>query len=463
MTEYQNRLDFQALYYTSHHNWSWVVEEAIRRLTSESSNGVVTCKKIRELPSQINAQNISKDNYALFRIEGIYEITEMKQKYAATWMVSRAFEFLDPKDALYSHLLQSGAQHCMPSTILLPWDTNDESTIQSLPSSPALLKASLGSGGFGLYFVQNTADVIQVITSHSIRARNEHGFLDRLQRDYGHIPYWSLQKLIPSVRVLGNKRCQLRTYVIFCGSHTDHKMFVYSTHEVRIPSWDTDLDQELDPKSHSSHNEHATTDVDTDIRSESEIDRDRDTADLVLAMERECCGNSSARPYNRDRNKTETNRLLLRELSEIAHMDIAVSDCVKTAFLALRPAIEKALLEAHKKKGSGGGERTSSSFSADSHPSEMGDGGAGIVPMAIAGVDLMLSVSECNDIGTVGSVGGSVVLTPLIVEINNNPAMPGSNKLMSDEYREHLIQLCSRMMRLGLSNGTDHVGFDRLW
>jgi hypothetical protein len=59
-------------------------------------------------------------------------------------MISKAFEFLDPKDALYSNLVKVGASKYMPPTTLIPWDCKDEIEIGLLPSTPSLLKASIG-------------------------------------------------------------------------------------------------------------------------------------------------------------------------------------------------------------------------------------------------------------------------------------------------------------------------------
>ena len=40
-------------------------------------------------------------------------------------------------------------------------------------------------------------------------------------------------------------------------------------------------------------------------------------------------------------------------------------------------------------------------------------------------------------------------LHPYIIEFNNNPAIPPSNKLMSNAYRCHLVELLGSLMRLG--------------
>ena len=72
----------------------------------------------------------------------------------------------------------------MPASHLIEWDCEDISYLSEFPSRPALLKAPLGSGGFGLYFVFSKFDVLEVIRGHRKRAEEHPGFLDELQRDY---------------------------------------------------------------------------------------------------------------------------------------------------------------------------------------------------------------------------------------------------------------------------------------
>jgi hypothetical protein len=147
------------VHYTAHYNWDWVVSGAVESLRAEiNANEAVRHHTFRDLPSCKAAVGKVKAIYALFRLD----ITNSDQ--IVTHMVrtrSDMFGFLDPKDSLARICLLMSASQFMPESILIPWNwTNggpeDPLAVQiraSLKVGPKLLKAPLGSGGFGLYFV----------------------------------------------------------------------------------------------------------------------------------------------------------------------------------------------------------------------------------------------------------------------------------------------------------------------
>jgi hypothetical protein len=87
--------------------------------------------------------------------------------------------------------------------------------------------------------------------------------------------------------------------------------------------------------------------------------------------------------------------------------------------------------------------------------------------VAVLGVDLVISEksssssSGSDSIGSSSSGGGSSSsgsssgngLDAYIVEVNNNPAMPSPTKhSMSEQYRQHLVDLAAAIIGLGLSH-----------
>ena len=204
-----------SIYYTAHHNWAWVLVEAIKQISGEmkeSSESLVhLCESIKELPSQKTPPVMkTRIKYALFRVELIKNSSRnsithrnMASESASVWATSSAFAFLDAKDALYRELQHHNYGFLMPKTTLLNWDINNVDQVCKLPTVPALLKAALGSGGFGLYFVYSESDVLAIIKAHADRAKTFPGFLDSLSRDHGNVPSWSLQSVVNSYRTLG--------------------------------------------------------------------------------------------------------------------------------------------------------------------------------------------------------------------------------------------------------------------
>lgn len=515
--------------YTAHHNWQWVVEIAMNKKyqKEEEITGIYHCKLFSELPSQKRQKRIEKIKsklkiqYALFRVE-IQQISQKikddiqrdTQQYDnlpnkqlslinSIWATSCAFAFIDSKDALYRCLKNENVEHLMPKTLLLSFDTDSTNDIE-LPSTPSILKAALGSGGFGLYFVYNKEDVLSIIRSHFARANSFSGFIDSLKTDYGEVPAWSLQSLLSSYRTSNNdnnnssnqeninidqqsdgKRCQIRVYVIYLNNHC----YMYNTFESRMPSWNVNLDAILStststtsstrfPTSSSSLRTVTIpvtfTDSNNIIDNNNENNEDEKigflkdtTKEKTLSIEEFetfCCSNTTARPYNKDRNKSSTERYIFDEIKELSIGKESIRNCVITAMIALKSQI----LNQTKKDRNNGNSNTNTNDN-DSNNINRNE-------IAIAGIDLMLEISNCTDSNTTsGSTQISTpVLTSYILEVNHNPAMPGENKKMSDSYRKHLIFFVESLIRLGLSDqksidGDEDVdkkrmeGFELIW
>lgn len=382
--------------YFRHHNWAWVVERALEEKFPEYS--LNKCESWRELPSQQNLGRKEKARYALFRIE-LVELNKasdidlsdregsMLNTIQAVWASLTALEYLDPKDALYRALLSCGTELSMPATSLIPWDCDALELLPDMPAEKCLLKASLGSGGYGLYFVNSKEDVLTVIRNHAAKARSVPGFVSNLIKDYGDVPSWSLQTLINSYRLNGGRKCQFRAYVVLCGTN----LYLYQQFEVRLPLWDASCEELM-------------------------FEED----ELVF------CQGSNARPYNHGRRKVHTERALVEEFPELTPGIHSIDDSMRKTFIALRPSIEERL--------------------NNSKPDPLVSSTTDLTQLAIAGVDLLLD-SDLN---------------ATIVEINNNPAMPGEAKNMTDRYKEHLISFVADIFKLGLGR-LEETKFELLW
>lgn len=523
------------MHYTAHHNWAWVLAEAIRHISTELSGGTplptYLCSRCKELPSQRDRHEKKiKIKYALYRLEIGKTCHESLQQMTATrtksvWATSPAFAFLDPKDALYRELQLRNCCHLMPKTTLLDWDITSTSEIGDLPSTPALLKASLGSGGFGLYFVYDQNDVLSIIKAHASRARTFLGFLDSLRRDHnGNIPCWSLQSLLKSCRVSGKcsvqqedqlnsshdiiekngiecpsksptRRCQIRVYTVSCGSH----LYLYDTYEARLPSWDIDLEEILTVSSsaqcvsQNSPTISAISQIDkiTSLHTEISTQEQEKLVEVseeimtVDEFETYCCLGGNARPYNQDRNKSITERFIFEELPELEFARETVGNCVRDAMKALQISI------LHQINGSNcqaenpsevGVIHGSDSTKLHNNPSDNNisisndvviETHSSHIPndsipteMAICGIDLMLEIIEKDFIVKNGESFQSTKpkFHAYILEMNNNPAMAGYGKLMSVKYRNHLIQFVKNTLLLGLDEGTpNELNFEYLW
>lgn len=349
------------------------------------------------MPSQQN-QPKKKAEYSLFRLDVVCDDTDAVDLVVR--LDSEGFSDLDPKDSLYRRLHPLNSA-CMPETMLIPWNARTEDMHTLKFTSPALLKASMGSGGFGLYYVYHPRDIAAVMTKHRRRAETEPRFMDNLIASYeGEDPCWSLQEIVDPMRVFSDEdgqvnRTQVRAYVILC----NNELYLYDGIEVRIPSWDINIDQVLLDESTS----YSGADV------EQAIHPHRPWSDPV---EEECCGDGNARPYNEQRNKKRTNRLMLEEIESMEGGRESIRACVISAFSALKESI----LTRHIAKSKG-------DLNDDKYMS-----------MAIVGVDLLLSHHPNSSFRAV------------IVEVNNNPAMPSESKQMSVLYRAHLQDMVSAFM-----------------
>lgn len=410
---------------TSHHNWAWVVCEAIQKITGDKGQ---ILKKQCELPSQ---QGKAKERpcYALFKVEAVDHINA---KHHAVWATSPCLGFLDSKDSLYRALHSAEKSSLMPPTVLISWDAKSIADIGDFPTRPALLKAALGSGGFGLYFVTEKHHALSIVQKHAARAQQFDGFLEGLRRDHdGMVPSWSLQALVQPCRFGGNRRCQVRAYVVVC-EHPDCgvHLYFYRDLEVRLPLWDVNLDTTINAPT-----------VFTALPPETEggkLQQDFITGQTLSVAEFEeyCCANGVGRPYNKDRNKSETDRLMLEEVPELVPFKDAIAANVRQAMVALQPAVM-------------------------SHCSPATNNNETRTQMAIAGLDLLVDENG----------------NTFLIEINNNPAMPQAAKKMSASYKSHLVQMASNMIKLGLvyavgegvgeGVGEDDyaplLGFERLW
>eukprot|EP01035_Chromulina_nebulosa_P026628 gene26628-34880_t len=187
------------LTFTTHHNWDWVVTEGIAQLASHSASSNINEKELiflsndggcrssaklpvltqttfskvsrsRQLPSEVYSFQITgsyeKPSYSLFKVELCHEHV----LYQHVDTSNHELEFLDAKDNLYRIAMECSLEKYLPASQLIEWDCEDLSYISELPSQPALLKAPLGSGGFGLYFVYSKYDVLEVIRGHRTRA-----------------------------------------------------------------------------------------------------------------------------------------------------------------------------------------------------------------------------------------------------------------------------------------------------
>ena len=405
------------LHYTVHYNYEDQLHAAIHQsllldddfnniinqYTNHTKHNDIVVQKHAKMSNLPSCQLVKeKPGYSLFRIEITHSTSST---ILSTWVTSSCLELLDAKDNLYKYIELGNGKRCMPTTVLLPYDTIDLDDINKI-NKPYLLKGALGSGGFGIYFVKSSEDILSIMKWHRTKAEQAPGFLDSLHRDFGRVPLWSLQEFIPSVRVNG-KRCQIRVYVVVCEDHC----YFYHTHEVRLPSWDCDLDDEL-----------------LDSKTNNETDVSTDSGDLS-SYDKQCCLGTTARPYNKDRNKKETHRFLTTEIDDISNSNVAVNACIIRSFNALKPYIQLQINEQNKNDNTN----------------------TNRTKLAIAGVDLVLQKNDNNE------------FEALIVELNNNPSMVGLSKKMSTQFSQHLKQLLSDIVILGLSKGKIQKNFSLIW
>ena len=447
----------RTLQYTAHPNWAWVVHDAVRDIVGSGEETPPRwCKRQSELPSQAvasAAHNREKPVYALFKVEAEVTTTDGRTVAAAVWASSQCLGFLDAKDALYRELKRAGKASLMPDTVLIPWDAASVDAIADFPTTPALLKSALGSGGFGLYFVTEKQHALAIMQAHATRARQFSGFLDGLKRDHdGAVPSWSIQAVVNTLRVgeqqqqqkqqsqsqpqpqpqpQRQRRCQVRAYVALCEHGDRVGVYLLRDLEVRLPSWAVDLDATLAATPTASPEEPA----DRAMASRRLLEDFASGQTLsVEEFEEACCAGGAGRPYNLDRNKAETERVMLHEVPELAGAHEVVLAAVRDAMMALQPAIVA--------------RRTRDALTKEGHAV------ANRTQMAIAGVDLLVEREQPD----------SGAFRAYLVEINNNPALPQEHRKKSAHYQVHLVRMVANMLRLGLaySEGIANEDLERL-
>lgn len=317
----------------------------------------------------------------------------------------------------------------MPPTTLISFDCSEEASIPDISSSstPALLKAPLGSGGDSLYFVTSKADVLSIIQAHRAKAERTPGFLDGLRSDYGgSVPSWSLQSVIPSVVLSNERKCQVRAYIILC----DSELYLYTNYEVRQPMW---------------------------VKSENQEEGAAIPAEDIaptLQADLDFCSNCTdgARPYNLRRSKTHTERMVITEVEGMLGEESTrdnITSVMLTAFRALKPKILSESYHSLETNRdillpiSSTNESAAHSFV---HGEDCGHKEfpklletstyqQHIAEMAIIGADLIIEAKS---------------MRPYIVEVNNNPAMPAPHKTMTPKYRRHLVEFAASLILLGV-------------
>lgn len=433
--------------FTSHHNWEWVFKRAITNIECTLNEfeekercSFSYCERYSDLPSVAREKQSGREKrkieYALFRVDVV--IQSSNTLISVIRNTSPTFQRLDAKDLFYLKSLNCYLQHhseaqlnelgyyeCpyLPRTRLVPWnifggvDRADcleklRKFVGQFPSTPAVLKAPMGSGGFGIYFVYHYDDIIEIMLNHSRRAREDVQFLSKIEQTYSleSIPLsWSLQEFIcpikcelPAISRLEcgvKQRTQVRAYVIEC----EGKFYLYRDYEVRCPSWDIPLEEVLAEE--------------LSLYSQSENRVGGRTVVWEDPTEEECCGKGFGRPYNEKRNKKFTYRFVLDEVDELVPAIPTITARLLECFHDLKDLL---LLERGKAL-------------ATASPSALR-----MVTSSIIGIDLLVAHSADGNEFEVK-----------IVEVNNNPAMPMQGKQMSPSYEKHLVEL--HMSFIGLN------------
>lgn len=536
MSEFNSSKDSYNLTYTTHHNWRWVIQLAIEDLEKRKRNDVNFIvrhtERFSDLPSSSTYFPFLKPIYSLIRIDLEKEnqekkIMELKKIFR---MSSLALSYMDAKDKLVRDLLQvqennnssskdleiSVLSSCMPKTILLPWNhsfsTPDD--LPSLPTYPSLLKAPLGSGGFGLYFVYNKVDVAEVIRGQKKRALQEEGFIEKLHKDpqyKDHPLSWSLQEYITPIeaivpisinsdeekkfhedekeKIINNKiyrRTQVRGYII----EMNGKLYLNKMLEVRCPLWSFDLEKKLEEEQILSDSFYPSRDSpcsqfnekikkiyteDEDIEVDSLPFMPR-TNHWEMEIEEECCGLGNARPYNVSRLKNKTLRYLFDELeypSSVSPDTLLDKELLKeTIYSALEDTFKllrnninnhyEENLEVNKKKFTELINKYNKKLNSDEKLINQDNYLKYLElenSLGVLGVDLLVyeTNSQTNPIQV------------KIVEVNYNPAMAGEVKNMSEMYRNHLKEFVQSLMLLSIASptslapNTDISSYDLPW
>eukprot|EP01032_Pedospumella_encystans_P008761 gene8761-10364_t len=395
----------------------------------------------------------------------------------------------------------------MPDTVLIPWDwpAQDRLSVDDedpevgsriaimLSSGPKLLKAPLGSGGFGLYFVYSTTDVEEIVRCHRNKAEEKDGFMEDLRHTfYGFksdsVLAWSLQDVISGVRVMPpmiqnraelcntdiknstsgvtaiSRRCQVRAYIVM----VNDQLYLYQVYEVRLPSWDLDLDATLSTE-YALYNDAAKDNT----TSTSDNDATLHTPSWTSELENEYCGTGHGRPYNEFRNKGSTERYVLSELTELNGSEKAIEACMRKLFTALKPVVVSRQRKMHptNEAMNNNNDGCSGAGAAGAAKKDLGHvfdweeitlasktafqptdtentkNNSVLSEVAIVGVDLVLQQDTLTQ-----------DFSARIVEINNNPAMPAAEgKHMSALYKQHLVNFVASTIQLAVYGNSDRL------
>jgi hypothetical protein len=213
----------------------------------------------------------------------------------------------------------------------------------------------------------------------------------------------------------------VRAYVALCEHGDRVGVYLLRDLEVRMPSWDVDLDQTLA----TSPQAHGAVEKPADGAEAGRLAADFASGQTLSMEEFEevCCAGGVGRPYNQDRNKADTERVMLHEVPELAAANDLVLATVRDAMMALQPAIVA--------------RRTRDALTKEGHAA------ANRTQMAVAGLDLLVEREQPD----------SGAFRAYLVEINNNPAIPQQHRKRSPLYHAHLVRTVANMIRLGLAYG----------
>lgn len=434
-----------SLHSTVQHCWRALFDQSLE----DCDDAYVQCQRHtrpKELPSTsapgLSSYTALRAQYSLFRAEEVCSRTGVYLR--GVHATNTVFEALDPKDALLRIMTAAGCEDVMPTTLLLNYDCFDTTVSEQAVSAllaqvqefvvkhalegRVLLKAALGAGGHGLYFVHSAHDIQAVICNQLAQARSKDGFLPQLLREYGEVPQWSLQALVDPVRVQveymegysGARKSQVRAHACYVNG----RIYLYDMYEVRLPIWKESTE--------------------ADGAEAVEPAKVMETTESTFSFEQRMVGSSAAVPYNRDRSKPDTMRLCLSECPELAGANDCITSTCQRILSALDGQIKSGQLPADRVPVAEGDSLSKTLASLET---------AKLHRMAIIGIDLLITP---NSSGTDSDDDFKVYL----LEINCNPALPQPEKhRMSPNYHKHVKGLCRDLMRLGLSGGIERDNF----
>ena len=337
-------------------------------------------------------------------------------------------------------------------------------------------------------------DVEEIVRCHRNKAEEKDGFMEDLCNTfYGFksdsVLAWSLQDVISGVRVVppiienraelcntdnnnsagagamavtpNSRRCQVRAYIVM----VNDQLYLYQVYEVRLPSWDLDLDATLSTE-YALYSDAAKGNTSSTTYNDDTLHTPRWTSEL----ENVYCGHGHGRPYNEYRNKGSTERYVLSELTELNGSEKAIEACMRKMFTALKPVVVSRQRKTHSTNkaisSNKDGSSTASAAKKDlGHvfdweeitlasqtaiqptDTENAENNSVLSEVAIVGVDLVLLQDSITQ-----------DFSARIVEINNNPAMPAAEgKHMSALYKQHLVNFVVSTIQLAVYGNSDRL------